>query len=408
MRGVVQQVFRSRWARAGLGLALAAGCAAAVAAGGRQPMSADILNVRLGAGAAETRVVIDLRDAASGQIDEDDGGPTKVALILKGASAPSALRGNGQGLVRDWRIDQADGGARLVIDLTQGATIERRFLLPPADGVTEYRYVIDLAARGPVAHAPQMTTVAGDHAPQASAPALQMAADLAPHPQHIRKIIVLDAGHGGRDSGAIGSDSYEKNVTLATALMLRDKLERTGRYQVVMTRQTDVYIPLEERVAIARRAGADLFLSLHADSGSDPSVHGASVYTLSDRGQQRVGYVLSGREWFLQQASDDHAVGQILLDLTQRNTRNRSASFAQTLIENIGDRAPLLPRSQRDANYFVLLAPDVPAALLEMGFITNAQDEARLNDPVQRSALTDKIAQSIDAYFAGKTRLAER
>jgi N-acetylmuramoyl-L-alanine amidase len=177
-----------------------------------------------------------------------------------------------------------------------------------------------------------------------------------------------------------------------------------------MTRQTDVYIPLEERVQIARRAGADLFLSLHADSGADPAIHGASVYTLSERGQERVGYVLHRNEWFAQEAadSDDRAVGQILLDLTQRTTRNRSASFAQTLIETIGDRSALLPRSQRDASYFVLLAPDVPAALLEMGFITNPDDEARLNDPDQRAALTDKIAQSIDAYFAGKTRLAER
>ena len=135
---------------------------------------------------------------------------------------------------------------------------------------------------------------------------------------------------------------------------------------------------------IARRAGADLFLSLHADFGADPAIHGASVYTLSERGEQRVGYVLGRNEWFLQAGAPratTTAVGQILLDLTQRTTRNRSATFAQTLIERVGDRAPLLPRSQRDAGYFVLLAPDVPAALLEMGFITNPTDEARLNDP---------------------------
>ena len=220
-------------------------------------------------------------------------------------------------------------------------------------------------------------------------------------------MIVLDPGHGGKDSGALGEASYEKSVTLATGLALKARLEKTGRYQVVMTRDTDVYIPLEQRVEIARHAGADLFLSLHADSG-DASTHGASVYTLSERGEQRVGYVLGRNEWFLQEAADDQAVGQILLDLTQRTTRNRSAAFAQTLIENIGDRAPLLPRSQRDANYFVLLAPDVPAALLEMGFITNSDDESRLNDPDARDALADKIAQSIDAYFGGGTRLAER
>jgi N-acetylmuramoyl-L-alanine amidase len=237
----------------------------------------------------------------------------------------------------------------------------------------------------------------------AAAPAQQI-------PPHVRKIIVLDPGHGGKDSGAVGAVSFEKNVTLAEALAVKSRLERTGRYQVVMTRSSDVFIPLELRVQVARQAGADLFLSLHADSGSDPAIHGASVYTLSERGQQRVGYVLGRNEWFLQQAaeSDDHAVGQILLDLTQRTTRNRSASFAQGLIERVGDRAALLPRSQRDAGYFVLLAPDVPAALLEMGFITNPTDEARLNDPNQRGALADKIAQAIDAYFTSRTKLAER
>jgi N-acetylmuramoyl-L-alanine amidase len=183
---------------------------------------------------------------------------------------------------------------------------------------------------------------------------------------------------------------------------------------VVMTRATDVFIPLEERVQIARKAGADLFLSLHADSAGDATTHGASVYTLSERGEQRVGYVLDRNEWYLKEgvSNDDPAVGPILLDLTQRTTRNRSATFAQTLIERVGDRAPLLPRSQRDAGYFVLLAPDVPAALLEMGFITNPADEARLNDAAQRAALTAKIAQAIDAYFAGHaartTRVASR
>jgi N-acetylmuramoyl-L-alanine amidase len=397
--------------RVGLGLVLAAGCAVAVMAGSRQSSGPDVVSVRLGGGASETRVVVDMHDAASGSVDSNDGAPTELTLVLKGASTANVLKGAGLGLVRSWRVENGAGGARLVLDLAQRVDVERRFLLPPADGTTNYRYVIDLAAKGPIV--PRAPTRVAAAAPPAQAPTpvagpaavLQLAAQ-AP-PEHVRKVIVIDPGHGGRDSGAVGSSSYEKNVTLATALALKTRLERTGRYQVVMTRESDVYIPLEERVQIARRAGADLFLSLHADAG-DASTHGASIYTLSERGEQRVGYVLGRNEWFLQEAADDQAVGQILLDLTQRTTRNRSAAFAQTLIENIGDRAPLLPRSQRDANYFVLLAPDVPAALLEMGFITNPTDEARLNDPDARAALADKIAQSIDAFFNRGTRLAER
>jgi N-acetylmuramoyl-L-alanine amidase len=403
MRGVVRQAFGSRWTRLVLGLVMAAGCAAAVLAGARQTAGADIISVRLGGGGSEARIVVDLRDATSGAVDDSNATPTELALLLKGASAPVALRGGGLGLVRGWRIENGAGGARLVMDLTRSARIERRFLLAPADGAPNYRYVIDLAATGPVL--PRAAP-----APQSVPPPLaaQAPTDPAPPPAHLRKVIVIDPGHGGMDSGAIGASSYEKNVTLATALMLKAKLERTGRYQVVMTRESDVYIPLEQRVQIARHAGADLFLSLHADSGSDPAIHGATVYTLSETGEQRVGFVLGRNEWFEQNASDDHAVGQILLDLTQRTTRNRSAAFAQMLIANVGELAPLVPRSQRAANYFVLLAPDVPAALLEMGFITNPQDEARLNDPRQRAALTDKIAQAIDAFFTTRTRLAER
>jgi len=400
MRGVSSEGLKARWARAALGLVFAVGLAVAVAAGARKPADPDVVAVRLGGDAATTRIVIDLRRAASGALDPADAAPNGLALILKGASTPGVLKGAGKGLVKSWAVADAPGGARLTLNLAQNADIARRFLLPPADGVADYRYVVDIVARGP----PTMAQVAlRGYVAAAAAPAQQI-------PPHVRKIIVLDPGHGGKDSGAVGASSFEKNVTLAEALAVKARLERTGRYQVVMTRQSDVFIPLEQRVQIARQAGADLFLSLHADSGSDPTIHGASVYTLSERGQQRVGYVLGRNEWFLQQAveSDDHAVGQILLDLTQRTTRNRSASFAQGLIERVGDRAALLPRSQRDAGYFVLLAPDVPAALLEMGFITNPTDEARLNDPNQRGALADKIAQAIDAYFTSRTRLAER
>ncbi|HEY2707535.1 MAG TPA: N-acetylmuramoyl-L-alanine amidase [Caulobacteraceae bacterium] len=402
MRGVSFEGLKARWSRAALGLVFAAGCAAVVAAGARKPADPDIVSVRLGGDAAVTRIVIDLHQSASGDVDPANSA-NQLAVTLKGATSPGVLRGKGHGLVRDWVIADSPGGARLTLDLAQSADIQRRFLLPPSDGVTNYRYVVDIAPRAgqALAAAAEHGFAAADAAPPAPAPTA------APH---LRKIIVLDPGHGGKDSGALGASSYEKNVTLAEALALKARLEKTGRYQVVMTRASDIFIPLEQRVQIARQAGADLFLSLHADSGSDPAIHGASVYTLSERGQERVGYVLGRHEWFLQQAveSDDRAVGQILLDLTQRSTRNRSAGFAQTLIEHVGDRAALLPRSQRDAGYFVLLAPDVPAALLEMGFITNSSDESRLNDPQQRTALADKIAQSIDGYFASRTRLAER
>jgi N-acetylmuramoyl-L-alanine amidase len=396
-----------------LGVGLAAACAVAVAAGVGQQASSDIYRVRLGGDGSETRIVVDLKRPASGAVG-DAADPAKIDINLKGALAAGSLKGQGRGLVRDWTITSGSGGARLTLDLTKHAAIERRFLLPPADGVTVYRYVIDIAVADakprpaaiqlsqslpPESLPPEPLAAANDDAPSAPPPSAT---------PHERKVIVLDPGHGGKDPGAEGESTYEKNLTLATALAVKAKLEATGRYQVVMTRDSDVFVPLEQRVQIARHAGADLFLSLHADSGPDASTRGATVYTLSAKGETRVGYVLSRHEWFLQPTANgsDQAVGQILLDLTQRSTRNRSAIFAQDLIERVGDSAPLTTRSQRDANYFVLLAPDIPAALLEMGFITNTDDEARLNDPDARAALADKIVQSIDAYFAAPTKLA--
>ncbi len=173
-----------------------------------------------------------------------------------------------------------------------------------------------------------------------------------------------------------------------------------------MTRASDLFVPLEERVRIARRAGADLFIALHADTaGIETATHGASVYTLSDHGVTRVNQVLDGHEWFNRAARNDPAINGILLDLTQRSTLNRSNEFAQVLVDRLSAKVDLLPRTHRDAGYFVLLAPDVPAVLLEMGFISCPADAARLTDPVQRNELMDAVADTIDGYFDGDVRL---
>ena len=221
---------------------------------------------------------------------------------------------------------------------------------------------------------------------------------------------MIDPGHGGHDPGALGSMSREKDVNLAAARLLKAKLERTGRYRVVMTRDSDTFIPLETRVQIARRADADLFISLHSDSGTDPSLRGATVYTLSDKGSDKVARnVMAENDWFINVnlPGHDRAVNQILLDLTQRATRNHSAAFAEDVLDHIGDRAQAR-RSHRDAGFIVLLAPDVPAVLLEMGYITNADDEHALNDGGQRNQLMGEVADSIDDYFNQQTRLAAR
>ncbi len=319
-------------------------------------------------------------------------------MNLPGVNVDRTLQGAGQGLVKTWVLDGGPMGARLRIDLASDAVIKRRFLLPPADGAANYRYVIDLAAATPSA-------AGAGRVMMISAPAA-----IRPPPLSLKKTVVIDAGHGGKDPGAIGSNGYEKDVTLAAALALKSRLERTGRYRVVMTRSADVYVPLETRVPIARKSGADLFISLHADSGPTTNTRGASVYTLADRAVARSAKLVSKDDWFMKAGlQGDRGVSGILFDLTQRSTKNRSAKFAEMLLDRISDGdMMLLRRSHREAGLAVLLAPDVPAVLLEMGFVNNAEDEAFLRDPAGRARLMNAVGDSIDAYFAQETRLASR
>ena len=372
---------------------LGLGVAAAAAAQGEA--SVGVLKVRLGGDVRQTRVVIELDRTAAGKLVSETDGRVVVSLPQVGVSGQ--MRGQGVGLVKGWTIEDQGGAARVRLDLSRPAKVSRRFLLAPGDGISVYRYVIDLAE----------TSAAAE-------PAVQRArverAPAAPPATPEKKIVVIDAGHGGKDPGAAGSDTREKTLTLAAARALRDRLERSGKYKVVMTRDSDVFIPLERRVQIARQANADLFLSLHADSGSDPSLRGATVYTLSEKGADRAArQAFEHADWIdVSLPGQDEQVNRILLDLTQRGTVTRSGMFAEIVLRRMSEQTQLLGRSHRDAGYMVLLAPDVPAVLVEMGFITNAQDERLLADPGKRKALMESIADAVDDYFLQDARYAMR
>ena len=399
MARVLISAARTGWARAAMivgGLALA-GVAVAMAQG--PAPAAGVQKVRFGGDRNETRIVIDLDRAASGKLLADGVGDRRVVIGLPNVTVAGDLQGTGQGLVERWAIDEAAGGARLRLDLKANAEVRRRFLLPPGDGASAYRYVIDLKATDSsgVVQTPTMRPTLVPAPVRASA-------------LRLKKVIVIDAGHGGKDPGSSGANTAEKDVTLAAAKALKARLEKSGRYTVVMTRQSDTFVPLESRVQIARRADADLFISLHADSGPDATTRGASVYTLSEKGTERVARVLEKDDWLMKAnlPGRDRAVSQILLDLSQRATKNRSAAFAETLLQSVGEETTLLRRSHRDAGFIVLLAPDVPAVLLEMGFITNVDDEQLLQTTAGRGRLMDAVAGSIESYFAAQTRLTAR
>jgi len=383
-----------QWAMTLLALGILAGVLAVAGQGMASGATGDVRGVRFGGDASRTRVVIDLDRSARGEvIEQGDNG--RLILTLAGVGAGRGVDGAGTGLVRDWRVSPSGTASRVQLGLARTARIERRFLLPPGDGVAHYRYVIDIASTGGVATSSVRET------PRTPVRRAQ------------RPLIVIDAGHGGHDPGARGHDRNESEITLAAAIALRDELNRTGRYRVLLTRETNVYVGLSQRVRIARQADADLFISLHADAGADPATRGASVYTLSEQGASRaVREVTRSEDWHrdLHLPGRDPSVDRILLDMTQRATQNRSAQFARVLLSHIEEADhPLLRRSHRDAGFAVLLAPDVPAVLLEMGFMTNPDDERALADTRQRQRLMRAVAEGIDRYFsqpAGGTMIA--
>ncbi|HET6970704.1 MAG TPA: N-acetylmuramoyl-L-alanine amidase [Phenylobacterium sp.] len=393
------------------GLAVVAGLAA-FAVGHAATQAANLLKVRMGGDSTETRIVLELDGATSAKVVSDGSGDRRVVMEFSGLSSADVQQGAGRGVVKAWTVDQAGGTVRLQMDLAGDGKVRRRFLLPPADGVTSYRYVIDVDAAPATQVATAQMTGAQLKGPFVATPAQirpQFAAVKKAAPLPLKKVVVIDAGHGGKDAGASGANSFEKDINLAAALTLADQLGKSGRYKVVLTRSTDVFVPLEDRVRIAQRAGADLFISLHSDSGPTTELKGASVYTLSDKGSARSTRFVRQDDWFMKASlAGDQGVRDILFDLTQRATRNRSSIFAQTLVSDIEGKAPLLRRSHRDAGYMVLLAPDVPAVLLEMGFVSNLDDEARLRDPAQRARFMAAVAHAIDDHFDDTLKLASR
>ncbi|MGE0830323.1 MAG: N-acetylmuramoyl-L-alanine amidase, partial [Hyphomonadaceae bacterium] len=229
-------------------------------------------------------------------------------------------------------------------------------------------------------------------------------------PQRGGRTIVIDAGHGGRDPGAIGvSGAREKDLVLAAAQRLKTQLEARG-YTVFMTRDGDTFMELPNRVQFARAREADLFISLHADAAPGSNARGAAVYMLSERGQTRSRGLMHSQDWHIDVGDGGRGGGEvqnILIDLTQRETTNRSAEFANIVLNELETAgAPIMHRTPRNAGFFVLLAPDVPAVLVEMGFVTHAQDETRLADPVAQARMAGALADAVDAYFAAPRLMA--
>lgn len=388
-------------------------------------------NVRVGVHPDKTRLVFDLSNATDFRTFALPN-PWRLVIDFPESNwhAGGLPRAPGSGVkgLRQGRL--GNGISRVVLDLDKPIALRAAFLLPHTGGKPD-RLVVDFSAVSAGSFAATKDKVLGT----LNAPAMEIEPESAPSPAsgtittsalavpvapiperrpdareekpREKPLVVIDPGHGGVDPGAIGANRLlEKNVTLALGKALRDRLLDTGRYRVKMTRDTDTYLHLGERVAFARHNKADLFVSLHADSIGKSDVRGASIYTLSEKASDAQSAKLAEREnqsdliAGIDMRSEDKEVASILVDLAMRETMNQSRFFANTVVTRMDSQGlRTLENPHRFAGFAVLKAPDIPSVLIENGFMSNASDARLLSQDGYRRQVADAIVSGIDAYF---------
>jgi N-acetylmuramoyl-L-alanine amidase len=316
--------------------------------------------------------------------------------------------------VREATLQQKRSGAyHLVLDITGGTLTGTGGLSLQA----ETEKTIETASTVNVGGVPMQPVIGstglaiGDVGSSALVPGSVVFQRPKPRPMGVRAsiptwVVVIDPGHGGQDPGALSlHGAREKEITLTAARELREELKKLGRYRVLLTRERDVFIRLRHRIAIARAAGADLFVSLHADKIDNPEVRGLSVYTLSEQASDAEAAALAEQEnkadllGGFKLIGETAEVADILIDLVQRDNMNQSAQVAALLVRELRAETLLLPRTHRFAGFAVLKSPDVPSALIELGYLSNPTDERLLRSSKHRRRLASAIARAIDAYF---------
>lgn len=417
---------------------------------------AAVVDARLGLHPDKTRFVLELSESVPFTVSLA-ANPYRVIVDLPDlAWTGGGLPVEGKGIVARYRYSSPSPGAlRLTFETVGPAKLREAYMIPPREG-HQSRLVLDLERASPVEFqrlaaaapaAPKRTPERGEGArnTESAARAAVGEAEAAPNPpadpsppaqllpvglptgaprmtlpvpsapvpsakptpEAEKPLIVLDPGHGGPDPGAIGVGGlHEKDITLAAAREAKRQLEATGRYRVKLTRDRDVFIRLRDRVAMAREADASLFLSLHADSIGSGEMRGLSIYTLSDKASDREAEMLAAKENRADSiagadlSGKDDLVAGILIDLAQRDTMNHSKRFAKIALEHLGREVTLIPsKPHRQAGFAVLTAPDVPSALIEMGYLSSRQDANLLTTADHREKLGRALARTIDAYF---------
>jgi N-acetylmuramoyl-L-alanine amidase len=372
-----------------------------------------VSEVRLGGDDSQTRLVLDL----SQKIDIRAftlANPYRVVIDMPQVAfqLPPKTGEKGRGLIKAFRFGLVmQGGSRLVIDLSRPARIEKAFVLD-AGNDQPARLVLDLAAvdRDAFLRAIALENRTAD-VPRRR-PQYEQLPGSSSDP---RPLIVIDPGHGGIDNGTrAASGETEKTIVLDFALLLRDRLEKTGKYRVAMTRTDDTFVALADRVQLARQRQAALFVSIHADAlpRGEGDAQGATIYTLSETATDAEAARLAEAEnkadviAGLDLSIEPNDVADILIDLAQRETKTFSMQFARGLIGELRTAVRMHKHPLKSAGFRVLKAPDVPSVLVELGYVSNREDLKSLTSEAWRGRTADAILQAVETFF--KTRLAGR
>jgi N-acetylmuramoyl-L-alanine amidase len=356
--------------------------------GARITDEGDKTRLQVDLGGAFTHKVFALKDPHRLVIDIPDAVlRSKLPVAPGGHTVLGGVRGG----VRD------GDDLRMVIDLKQPVR-PKSFQLKPADGAG-YRLIVDLPPSGA---APVQSVPAAAKAGEAKQLKVR-----AKDTKARELVIAIDAGHGGKDAGAIGGKrTQEKDVTLAVARRLALLVDKAPGMRPYLVRDGDYFVALRQRMAKARKQKADLFVSIHADAFNDPSVRGSSVYTLSPRGAtSEAARWLADREnavdlvGGIKLDEGDGLLASVLLDMSQNATMEQSAVAAQMVLDRLAGLGGLHSQRVQRAGFMVLKSPDIPSMLVETAFISNPAEEARLRDPKHQQRLAEAILKGIKAYF---------
>ena len=386
------------------------------AAASNFPVASD---VRLAGDARQTRFILDLDKTIQFRAFAI-ADPYRVVVDLPQVDfrLSNGAGANGRGLVKAFRYGLVmPGGSRIVFDLTGPARISNSHVLDAANGQPP-RLVLEFEEVDRASFAQAMAAESRPELRPAIADAAEITAareaPAAAAPADPRPVIVIDPGHGGIDNGTQSGNENEKSLVLAFGLALRDRIEKGGKYRVVMTRTDDTFIPLDDRVRIARNQSAALFVSIHADAlpRREGDAQGATIYTLSDRASDAEAERLAEAEnradaiGGVNLTAEPTEVADILIDLAQRETRTFSNRFARLLAGEMKNTARMYKHPLKSAGFRVLKAPDVPSVLVELGYVSNKSDLEHLVSESWRSRTVGSMALAIDAFFAKRLATA--